>query len=852
MLEKQYNHKLVEENKYKYWLENNLFKSGNLSKEPFCIVIPPPNITGKLHLGHAWNTSIQDVICRYKRLKGYDVLWLPGMDHAGIATQAKIDERLKEMGIFAKNLSREEWYKYALEWQEEYANTIKMQWAKLGLSLDYSKERYTLDEGLSKAVTKAFIELYNKGHIYRGERIINFDPIAMTALSNIEVIYKEVEGALYYIKYMIENSNDYLTIVTTRPETIFGDTAVIVNPNDKRYVNYIGKHVIVPIVNRIIPVIADDHADMNYGSGIVKITPAHDPNDFEVGNRHNLERIVCMNKNATMNHNALKYQGLDRYECRKLFIEDLKKENLIIKVEKIKHSVGHSERTDVMVEPYLSLQWFVKMNDLSEKSLLNQKDKNNKINFIPKRFEKIFINWMEGIQDWCISRQIHWGHRIPAWYRDNEIYVGYEKPTGDNWTQDSDVLDTWFSSALWPFSTLGWPDNIGRYFPTNVLVTAYDIIFFWVSRMIFQSLEFTKQKPFNDVLIHGLIRDEKGNKMSKSLGNGIDPLDVIDNYGADALRYFLTTSTAIGQDLRYNEEKIKASWNFINKLWNASRFVLLNTEGFAKENYDYANLSLHDKWILTKLNITIKKVTKSMEKYEFNLVANILYNFIWNDFCDWYIELSKITISNNTTKTILLHVLTNILQMLHPFMPHVTETIYHQLSNDNTSIMITNYPKVKEEWQYNESLNDMNLIITIIQKIRTIKLENNLKDYSLVGDLDNSFIADHKQIITKLLKLDNIIDTKSFDIEGKTTLKVTLPNIELVVVFSKTINVEEERKKLEQEKNSLTISINRRNNLLSNVKFISNAPAHIVNEEQVKINEEIAKLDILNKELSKV
>ena len=696
MLDKKYNHLEVEKNKYNIWKEKGYFTSDDISKEPFCIVIPPPNVTGKLHLGHAWDTSLQDIIIRYKKMQGYDAVWVPGMDHAGIATQAKIDKKLKSEVIDPRSMSREEWLKVAWSWKEEYAENIHNQWAKLGLALDYSKERFTLDEGLSNAVKKVFVDLYNKGLIYRGERIINWDPSAKTALSNEEVIYKDVPGAFYHIKYMIEGEDEYLEVATTRPETLFGDTAVAVNPEDDRYKKYVGKNVILPLVNKKIPVITDEHADMEFGTGVVKITPAHDPNDFEVGNRHNLERIVVMNTDGTMNENAGKYKGLDRFVCRDKVVEDLKKEGLLLSIEPINHNVGFSERSDVMIEPYLSKQWFVKMRPLADRVLENQKDKNTKVNFVPSRYEKIMNHWMEITYDWCISRQLWWGHRIPAWYKDNEVYVGIEEPTGEGWVQDSDVLDTWFSSALWPFSTLGWPDDtelLRRYYPNNVLVTGYDIIPFWVNRMTFQGLEFLDKRPFKDCLIHGLIRDKQGRKMSKSLGNGIDPMDVIEEYGADSLRFFLTTSTASGMDLRYDEEKVKSTWNFINKVWNASRFVLMKLDNFKEEDYSLDSLRDHDKWILNNLNKTIKEVTKSMDKYDFNIAGATLYDFIWSDFCDKYIELSKFY-DDNTTKSVLLKVLTDIIKMLHPFMPYVTEEIYGMLPiKEAESVMISNYPK---------------------------------------------------------------------------------------------------------------------------------------------------------------
>ena len=679
-METKYDFKLVEKGKYEFWLNNKTFLAGNdKSKRPFAIVIPPPNVTGNLHIGHAWDTTLQDIIIRYKKLCGFDALWVPGMDHAGIATQAKVDEKLSKMGINPRTLSREDWLKYAWDWKEEYANNIHKQWAKLGLALDYSRERFTLDEGLSKAVRKVFVDLYNKGLIYRGYRIINWDPKAQTALSNEEVIYKDVKGYFYHLKYIIEGTDKYLDVATTRPETLFGDTAVAVNPSDERYKDLIGKNVVLPIVGRLIPIIGDEHADPEFGTGCVKITPAHDPNDYEVGKRHNLKEIICINPDATMNENAGIYQGLSREEAREKLVSDLEKNGLLLSKEEITHNVGHSERTGVMIEPYLSSQWFVKMRPLADRVLENQKNKDTKVNFVPKRYEKTMNHWMEITYDWCISRQLWWGHRIPAWYKGDEIYVGENAPTGEGWVQDEDVLDTWFSSALWPFSTLGWPnktDDLDRYFPNDVLVTGYDIIPFWVNRMTFQSLEFMNERPFKDCLIHGLIRDKQGRKMSKSLGNGVNPIEVIDKYGCDSLRLFLTTNSAPGMDLRYDEEKVASSWNFINKLWNASRYVIMNTNNLNDNNYkEYNN---YDKWILTKYNNVIKQVTKYMDKYEFHNAFNTLYSFIWDDYCSSYIEISKIYL-NDTSKSVLLNILTGIIKMLHPFIPFVTEEIYQNL-----------------------------------------------------------------------------------------------------------------------------------------------------------------------------
>lgn len=839
MLETKYNHLEVEKNKYETWKEKGYFTSGDLSKKPYCIVIPPPNVTGKLHLGHAWDTTLQDIIIRYKRMQGYDALWLPGMDHAGIATQAKVDAKLRDLGINPRSLSREKWLEYAWEWKEEYANNIHEQWAKLGLSLDYTKERFTLDEGLSHAVKKVFIDLYNEGLIYRGERIINWDPKAMTALSNEEVIYKDVEGAFYHIKYYIEDSDDYLEVATTRPETLFGDTAVAVNPNDERYKKYIGKNVILPVANKKIPIVADEHADPEFGTGVVKITPAHDPNDFEVGNRHNLERIIVINPDGTMNENAFKYNGLDRFECRKQLVEDLEKEGLLIKIEKITHAVGHSERTDVMIEPYLSKQWFVKMRPLADAVLENQKNKNTKVNFVPTRFEKIMNHWMEITYDWCISRQLWWGHRIPAWYKGDEIYVGYESP-GEDWVQDKDVLDTWFSSALWPFSTLGWPEeteDFKRFYPNNVLVTGYDIIPFWVNRMTFQGLHFTKKRPFKDCLIHGLIRDKEGRKMSKSLGNGVDPMDVIEKYGADALRFFLSTSTASGMDLRYDEEKVASTWNFINKFWNASRFVLMNIKDLNETNYTLENLKEEDKWILTKLNNLIKVVTKRMDKYDFNIVGSELYTFIWNAFCDNYIEFAKFSLNDYTTKSVLLKVLTDLLKMLHPFMPYVTDEIYNMLPIKEENIMISTYPTYSKNEIFNNELENINEKLEFIRMFRNIKLENKIgKDYQVIINSN----ADYN-LIKNVLKINESMIVTSSD---KKKINVKYQNYDLDICYEVILSEEDLEVKKKQIE-SLRQSIERRKKLLSNEGYVTKAPKELVEKERKTLKEEEEKLRML-------
>ena len=847
MLDKKYDHIKVEKGKYDSWVKHNYFKAGDLTKEAFSIVIPPPNVTGKLHLGHAWDTTLQDIIIRYKKLDGYDALWLPGMDHAAIATEVKVVDRLKKEGINKRDLGREGFLDKAWEWKEEYASTIRSQWGKLGLALDYSRERFTLDEGLNKAVNEVFVRYYNEGIIYRGERIINWDPVQKTALSNEEVIYKDIPGAFYHIKYFIEGSSDYLEVATTRPETLFGDTAVAVNPEDERYNKLIGKNVILPVVGKLIPIVGDEHADPTFGTGVVKITPAHDPNDFEVGNRHNLDRVVVMNEDATMNSNAGKYEGMDRFECRDALIKDLKDSNLLIKIEEMTHSVGHSERTGVMVEPYLSKQWFVDMKELSKKVLENQENKDTKVNFVPERFEKILNNWMSDCHDWCISRQLWWGHRIPAWYKEDKVYVGLDEPKEDGWKRDEDVLDTWFSSALWPFSTLGWPDktsDFDRYFPNSVLVTGYDIIFFWVCRMVFQSLKLTGKRPFKDCLIHGLIRDKEGRKMSKSLGNGVDPMDVIDSYGADSLRWFLTTNSSPGQDLRYDEDKIKATWNFINKIWNASRYVLMNTEDLKEINLN--DLTSSDKWILTKLNKTIKSVRKSMDKYDFNIVGKELYKFIWEDFCDTYIEYSKVSIDNISTKSCLILVLTDIIKMLHPFMPYVTDEIYSSLPIKNSeNVILSSYPKYDKAQVYKESEKEIDALISIISSIRNIKAENDIpKGFGIINNFKEEYkyiIDDNKDILTRQLKCDIIISSSSEEVQKDVPFSYGT----LTLCYKGKEITKEDIEALEKEKDALISSIERRKKLLSNTGYVNNAPEKIVNLEREKLNDEENKLKTL-------
>ncbi|MEG0177128.1 valine--tRNA ligase [Anaerorhabdus sp.] len=864
-LNAKYNHLEVETDKYNKWVEKGYFKAGDKSKDPFTIVIPPPNVTGKLHLGHAWDNTLQDIISRYKRLQGFDMLYLPGMDHAGIATQAKVDARLKDEGISRYDLGREKFLDRAWQWKEEYAGHIREQWAKLGNSVDYSRERFTLDEGLNKAVTKVFCDLYNEGLIYQGERIINWDPKAKTALSNIEVIHKEVEGAFYTFNYKVVETNDSFNVATTRPETMFGDVCVVVHPEDEKYKHLIGKHAINPANGEALPIIADDYIEIGFGTGAMKCTPAHDPNDFQIAERHNLPKIVCMNPDGTMNELAGEFNGMDRFVCRKALTDRIEKEGNLVSIEKHIHQVGHSERTDVIVEPYLSKQWFVKMKPLADDVLKNQQNLEQKINFYPQRFENTFNQWLENIEDWCISRQLWWGHRIPAWYHNEtgEIYVGLEAPKDiENWTQDEDVLDTWFSSALWPFSTLGWPTDtadLQRYYPTNCMVTGYDIIFFWVARMAFQARHFTNSYPFKDCLIHGLIRDEQGRKMSKSLGNGIDPMDVISEYGVDSLRFFLTTNSTPGQDMRYVPSKVEASWNFINKIWNASRFVMMNIpEKFNTLECKLENLSMTDNWILQRFNQVLEHTNINMDKYEFAIVGNELYNFVWNDFCSWYIEFSKsgLNSDNETTKLATINTLVSmldaIIKLLHPFMPFVTEEIYQSLHNTDDSICVASWPKQIKDIDDKKAI-EVNQLIEIITTIRQIKVDNDLKPSTplrviiqSLGGTNKEYDKEVASILEKMCKATwvEFIDDELMvrPIEGGS---LSLP-------LNEVINVEEEISKLNKEKESLEKEINRGEKMLSNENFISKASANKVDEEKNKLENYKNRYEIVSNRLKEL
>ena len=852
MLDKRYNPHEIEKGKYDTWKEKGYFTAGDKTKQKFSMVIPPPNVTGKLHLGHSWNTTIQDIIARYKRAKGYDVLWLPGMDHAGIATQARVEERLRKEGISRYDLGREKFLEKAWSWKNEYASLIHEQWKMMGVSLDYTRERFTLDEGLNKAVKKVFVSLYNKGLIYRGERIINWDPVFKTALSNIEVIHQDDPGKFYYFKYYIEGTSRYLEVATTRPETMFGDVCVCVNPKDERYKDVVGKYVINPANGDRLPIIADRYVDMEFGTGAMKCTPAHDPNDFVIGQKHGLPHPICMNEDATMNELCGKYQGQDRFVCRENLVNDIKEAGNLIKIEDIVHPVGHSERSHCVVEPYLSKQWFVKMDSLAQASL-DLQDSEEKIEFIPERFNKIFTSWMTNPEDWCISRQLWWGHRIPAYYHKvtGEIVVSEEPPVdSENYYQDEDVLDTWFSSALWTFSTLGWPEeteDLKRYFPLDVMVTAYDIIFFWVARMIFQGLEFTGKRPFDKVLIHGLIRDSQGRKMSKSLGNGIDPIDVINKYGVDALRYFLTTSTSPGLDTRYSDEKLEASANYLNKIWNISRFILLNIEGEEKE-YSIKDELLDelDLFILSRLQKTIEAVTTNMEKYDFANASTHLYNFVYDDLASSYLEFCKIKLNSSSkelkdnTKAVLLKVLKSIILMIYPYTPFIAEEIYQQLPGHKESIMLDAYPEIEQKYISPKAEEKVFDLIKMIKDIRNFKAVNELAPNQ---EMVLRFIPSSEEFSLDLYApyLAKFAFAKDIALCDNAQGNIIVYS-SCQMIIQDNIDKDELIKKLDKEIARLQNEVARGEKMLSNPGFIAKAP-------QEKIELEKNKLESYKKEL---
>ncbi|WP_019533472.1 valine--tRNA ligase [Paenibacillus ginsengihumi] len=863
----QYDPKEAEKKWYDYWLKGQYFKAGRRPEaKPYTVVIPPPNVTGMLHIGHALDFTLQDIMIRMKRMQGYDALWLPGTDHAGIATQTKVEQRLREEGISRHDLGREKFLEKVWDWKETYAGTIREQWAKMGFSLDYSRERFTLDKGLSRAVREVFVRLYEKGLIYRGKYIINWDPAARTALSDIEVEYKEVQGALYHLKYPVKDSDEFIVVATTRPETMLGDTAVAVHPEDERYRHLIGKTLVLPIIGREIPIIADEYVEKEFGSGAVKITPAHDPNDFEVGGRHHLPQVLVMDESGKMNENAGKYQGLDRFECRKQIVADMKELGVLVKIEEHVHQVGHSERSGAVVEPYLSTQWFVKMKPLAERAIEAQKSGQG-VNFVPERFEKTYLQWIENVRDWCISRQLWWGHRIPAWHcgECGETHVSRDdvhtcsKCGSSNLKQDEDVLDTWFSSALWPFSTLGWPEqteDFKRYYPTDLLVTGYDIIYFWVARMIFSALEFTGEIPFKDVLMHGLVRDANGQKMSKSLGNGVDPLEVIEKYGADAMRFMISTGSTPGQDLRFRWEKVEQARNFANKIWNASRFALMNLEGFTAGDIDLSgSLSTADRWILHRLNETVRDVTRLADSYEFGETGRLLYNFIWDDLCDWYIEFSKLSLygsdaqAKKTTQSVLAYVLDRTQRLIHPFMPFISEEIWQHLPHEGETITLAAWPEYDPAFEAPDAVREMELLMDIIRSVRNIRAEVNVpmskKIELLVKPASEEWLAivrrnEHyleRFCNTSRLEVGLPIEAPDKAMTGIVT------GAELFLPLAGLIDIAQEISRLEKELKTLHAEVERIEKKLANPGFVAKAPAKVVEEEKAKLADYADKRD---------
>ncbi len=849
----------------RFWVEKRFFEAGqDLTKEPFSIVIPPPNVTGNLHIGHAFDFTLQDIVARFKRMQGYDTLWLPGMDHAGIATQAVVERKLHDEGKNRYDLGREKFLELTWEWSEKYAAIIREQWGELGLSLDYSRERFTLDEGLSNAVRHVFVGLYEKGLIYRGKYIINWDPQAQTALSDIEVEYKDVKGTLYHLRYPLKDGTGSITVATTRPETMLGDTAVAVHPADERYQHLIGKILILPITGREVPIIADDFVEREFGSGAVKVTPAHDPNDFEIGNRHNLPRVLVMDEAGVMNENAGKYQGQDRFLCRKNIVADLQKQGVLFEIEEHEHSVGHSQRTGAVIEPYLSTQWFVSMGPLAQKAIASQKSAAG-VKFVPERFERTYLHWIENIRDWCISRQLWWGHRIPAWYCDEceEIIVQLDAPTecpschNAKLRQDEDVLDTWFSSGIWPFSTMGWPEeteDLERFYPTSLLVTGYDIIFFWVARMIFMALEFTEEIPFKDIYIHGLVRDSQGRKMSKSLGNGIDPLEVIEKYGADPLRFMLSTGTAPGQDMRFHYERVEAAGNFANKLWNAARYVIMNLDGFKPVELQItADLLTADRWIIHRYNETVKEVTRLFDQYDFGEAGRVLQHFIWDEFCDWYIELSKLSLYSDKaqekerSKGVLTYILDNTLRLLHPFMPFITEELWQQLPVDGPSITVASWPLYREDFVDQTSAKEMSLAMDLIRAVRNIRSEANVPPSRKVEIIIKPTSAANLEILKKNKEyIKRFANPEDLTIElaaeaPEEAMSAVITGAEIYLPLAGLIDTKQELERLEKELVELDFEVERVQQKLANKNFTDRAPAKVVAEERAKELDYLAK-----------
>ena len=861
-LAKQYDPSEVEDRTYKFWCDKKYFHADvNSKKKPYTIVIPPPNITGQLHMGHALDNTLQDILIRYHRMNGYDTLWLPGTDHASIATEAKIVEAMRKEGISKEDIGREKFLERAWAWKKQYGSRIIEQLKKLGSSCDWDRERFTLDEGCNKAVVEVFNNLYEKGLIYRGERIVNWCPHCLTSISDAEVEYEDQAGHFWHLKYPFADGSGYLELATTRPETLLGDTAVAVNPNDERYKDAIGKMLILPIVHREIPVIADDYVDVEFGTGVVKITPAHDPNDFEVGLRHNLEIIDVMTDDAHIKEGWGRYSGMDRYECRKEIVKDLEAEGALLKIEDYSHNVGTCYRCSTTIEPKVSKQWFVKMKPLAGPAI--DAVKNDDTKFIPKRYEKTYFHWLENIRDWCISRQLWWGHRIPAWHCEDcgEITVSRETPCAcekcgsKNIHQDPDTLDTWFSSALWPFSTMGWPDktaDYAKYYPTNTLVTGYDIIPFWVMRMMFSGLEQTGRVPFDTVLIHGLVRDALGRKMSKSLGNGIDPLEIIDEYGADALRFTLATGNSPGNDMRFSDEKVKASRNFANKLWNAARFVLM----YLGDDYKYeglpAELAIEDKWIISKVNSLAKEVTDNLDKFELGIAIQKLYDFIWDVFCDWYIEISKIRLQSgegaDTAKAVLVYVLTDILKLLHPFMPFITEEIYQALPHDTESIMISDWVKYDDVLNFSAEEAEMERVMKAIRAIRNRRSEMNIPPSKKASvHIETAFVDTFTMgaEFIKRLAYANAVEIGEAFGSLENTVAIITDDAKIYIPLGELINFDEERKRLEKELATAQDKLDFINKKLNNPGFVSKAPEKVVaqnREDAATLEEKIANL----------
>ena len=861
-LAKTYDPKAIEEKLYERWCENKYFHAEvDRSRKPFTTVMPPPNITGKLHMGHALDNTLQDILIRYKRMQGYNALWIPGTDHAAISTEVKVTNQLKEEGIDKKELGREGFLERTWQWKEEYAGTIENQLKKLGISCDWDRERFTMDEGCSKAVEEVFIKLYEKGYIYKGSRIINWCPKCKTSLSDAEVEHEEQAGNFWHIKYPIVGTDRFLEIATTRPETMLGDTAIAVHPDDERYKDIVGKNVLLPLVNKEIPVVADYYVDKEFGTGAVKITPAHDPNDFEVGKRHNLEEINIMNDDATINEKGGKYAGMDRYEARKAIVEDLKEQGYLVEIEPHSHNVGTHDRCGTTVEPLIKQQWFVKMEELAKPAI--EALKTGELKFVPERFNKIYLHWLENIKDWCISRQIWWGHRIPAYYCDEcgEFVVAREMPETcphcgcTHFTQDEDTLDTWFSSALWPFSTLGWPDKteeLDYFYPTDVLVTGYDIIFFWVIRMVFSGYEHTGKSPFHTVLIHGLVRDSQGRKMSKSLGNGIDPLEVIDQYGCDALRLTLVTGNAPGNDMRFYWERVEASRNFANKVWNASRFIMMNFD--QNEDVDYENvtadeLTQADKWILSKVNTLAKDVTVLMDSFDLGIAVQKIYDFIWEEFCDWYIEMVKPRLYNDADETkaaalyTLKTVLIDALKLLHPYMPFITEEIYCTLMGDEEiSIMVSEWPKYKESRNFAEDEAKVERIKEAVKGIRNIRGEMNVPPSKKASVI----VVSEKEEVLKIFE-ENKVFFATLGLASDVTLQSTKENIgedavsvviadgTIYIPFAELVDIDKEIERLKKEEKKLTGEIKRCEGMLGNPNFVNKAPEKKIAEEREKL-----------------